>query len=566
MAGKDLTLFLKVKDLASSTFNQFKSNVTKGSNQVASQWLNVGNIIAGAFSVAAIKRFIDASNKQEEAVNNLNRALRNSGETYEGASSELQAYASSLQKVTKFGDEAILQAQSMLISMTGTTNGIKPVTRAMLDLAEVHGKTAEEMARLIGQAINGQESLATYGISLKGIEGAGNRAAKIVELVGEKMGGAAEAGAKTFQGRAEQIANAWGDTEEIIGQFAKTLLADLMPAIEVVIPLLGKGFTTVVEGIKIAFAGIFTAIAGIGAGVEALLNMLGISNSKFFAQLTEAGVGLITEYAGNIADTWATTEQAVTDYGETIKREIPKATPTLAEHYAVLGRVIRQWDTLAQKAIPEAPKAIAKVDEAWIESKKVSLDAVTLMQAEIYELSGFLSNQFAGVVSAMSNSINMAFSGARGAGKEFLKAILLQFIDTVQGMIVAAKAAAIAKGILTFGISVGPDLAALLGATAILQTARYFVAKMHKGGTAFIDAPSQAEVPLLVRGQETVRVTTPEQEARGSSPNVSITINNYSDITAEEGIKKAVEAGLRATGLTITEYFSNSRNNLALAL
>ncbi len=75
-----------------------------------------------------------------DAINELNTALKASGEFSKAASLELQEYASSLQAITKFGDEAILQTQALIQSLGQLDKeALKKATAATLDMAAALG-------------------------------------------------------------------------------------------------------------------------------------------------------------------------------------------------------------------------------------------------------------------------------------------------------------------------------------------------------------------------------------------------------------------------------------------
>jgi hypothetical protein len=156
-----------------------------------------------------------------------------------------------------------------------------------------------------------------------------------------------------------------------------------------------------------------------------------------------------------------------------------------------------------------------------------------------------------------------AFSGAEGAGRTFMKSLLLGFIDMIQGMIFAAEAASLAKAVVSWGATLISDLPWLLGATAALQLARGIVNRFHEGGE--MGAVGQ-RVPLasderqaVLKVGETVR--TKEQEAnlqKGGGHTFHFHFPGV--VTNEEGVVKVIKSALEKSGFnSLTDLITNDR-------
>jgi hypothetical protein len=156
------------------------------------------------------------------------------------------------------------------------------------------------------------------------------------------------------------------------------------------------------------------------------------------------------------------------------------------------------------------------------------------------------------IMSSMVTGLQAAFEGGVGAGRTFFKSILLGFIDMVQGLIIAAEAAALAKAVPSWGATLITDLPKLAGATIALQLARAMVSKFHTGGTGFVNAPTSQEVPILVRGQEDFIVRTPEQRQSDRQSNSTVVnVNFHAPVSDEQFVIRAIEKAIRRTGLTV---------------
>jgi hypothetical protein len=188
-----------------------------------------GQAVIKAFTMAkdAIKQVFDvfvtqgiaAAEKQEDAVNRLNQSLALAGIYSRETSKELQELASSLQGVTKFGDESIIE-MSALIQTLGQLDkdGLKRATAASLDLAAALGIDLNTAATLVGKAANGEVgAFGRYGIAM---EKAGTKAQtfeNVLKTLETRFGGSAQQQVKTFSGVKQQLANVFGDMTETVG-------------------------------------------------------------------------------------------------------------------------------------------------------------------------------------------------------------------------------------------------------------------------------------------------------------------------------------------------------------
>jgi F0F1-type ATP synthase membrane subunit c/vacuolar-type H+-ATPase subunit K len=174
-----------------------------------------GSIITGIIT----KESIEAAARQEDAINSLNSALQITNKFSEETSQSLQEYASSLQAITKFGDEAILETQALIQSLGNLDEkGLKRATAATLDLAAALRIDLNSAATLVGKAAAGEVgSFSRYGVSIKKAETNAETFARALDALERKFGGAAEKQINTFSGAVQQLSNTFGDLLEEIG-------------------------------------------------------------------------------------------------------------------------------------------------------------------------------------------------------------------------------------------------------------------------------------------------------------------------------------------------------------
>ena len=209
------------------------------------------SIAAGAAFLAfrqisrGVEDLIDTYKEQEQAEARLEQVIKSTGGAAGFTAQELKNYASELQSVTTFGDEAIISAQTILATFTKIGQESFPVaTEAVLNMSEVLGQSLTSSAQQLGKAlqdpVEGVTALRRVGVRLT--QDQENQIKKFVELndvasaqaviLGEletEFGGVARAVGQTATGSLEQFKNALGDAKEIGGQF---LLEFIAPAVE----------------------------------------------------------------------------------------------------------------------------------------------------------------------------------------------------------------------------------------------------------------------------------------------------------------------------------------------
>lgn len=115
------------------------------------------------------------------------------------------------------------------------------------------------------------------------------------------------------------------------------------------------------------------------------------------------------------------------------------------------------------------------------------------------------------------------------------------------------------------GIPLGIIAAAFVSGLGLYQASIVSSQKnpyAHSGGQFFVDAPANRDVPITVRGQETIKVMTPHQA--NASDNKAIVINFNSPVSDSQFITNSIKKVLRDTGLKLDKAFTVNRNKLSL--
>ncbi len=205
-----------------------------------------------AFAGASVKAF----DTQAKAEAKLNTALKGNQKAFKS----LTAQARELQKVTIFGDEETIAAQSMLASMGLEEEAIMRLTPLIQDMATAKGMNLSAAADLVAKSVGSStNALSRYGIQIEGAVGSTDRLDSAVLALKGQFDGQAKAAAKAGAGPLKQLSNRFGDLMEKIGEMLIPIMNDLVGFIDDMI----TSWNNLDSGLKIAivtFVGILAAI------------------------------------------------------------------------------------------------------------------------------------------------------------------------------------------------------------------------------------------------------------------------------------------------------------------
>ena len=173
---------------------------------------------AVGLATMAFRKLTETAIEQERVEKKLSHQL---GRT----SASLLNYASGLQSVTKFGDEAIINVQAMIAAFTKDEEQIKLATKATLDLAEAKGMDLRTAGDLVSKTLGSStNALARYGIEVTGSANSVLRLESLTKNISTLFAGEAASAADTFGGRVQQMSNSVGDASEAIGNYFTPIL------------------------------------------------------------------------------------------------------------------------------------------------------------------------------------------------------------------------------------------------------------------------------------------------------------------------------------------------------
>lgn len=236
----------------------------------------VAAFLAGRAILGGIEAITDAAAVQEDAINQLNTALRLSGDFSEEASQSFQQFATQLQANSKIGDEVALSQLALAKSFGASNEQAKDLVQAAADLSAATGISLDSAVRNLGKTFSGLTGeLGEVVPELKTLGAESLKAGGGIDFILQRFGGAALSEINTFSGATAQLSNTFGDLQEELG-FVITQNPAVIAAIKTLTGFfqeLGVLFQENKEG---ASGFIETAITGI---VKAIPNAIrGIAN------------------------------------------------------------------------------------------------------------------------------------------------------------------------------------------------------------------------------------------------------------------------------------------------
>ena len=258
---------------------------------------------------SSLSSFLNLSNTQEKAENDLISALQTKGQATTENIKSYNEFASAMQKVTTTGDEQTLKLLTMSVNMGIAEEKRKEASQGALGLAkafESAGLTQETALKGIALAYEGEYTqLSRYIPALRTAQTETEKMAILQEAManGFKM---AQDETKTGAGAIRQYQNLVGDLKEKIGDLIKSAI---LPVISVL-----TSFASLLND----HPGIFkTAVAAIGSLVVALsawkvaqialnlsltMNPIGLVIVAIGALV--AGIAVAINHVGGFAQAW----------------------------------------------------------------------------------------------------------------------------------------------------------------------------------------------------------------------------------------------------------------------
>lgn len=221
--------FAKVKQEAKKTEKPASKSLEK-------PFINMATAAKAAIAIAgtfyASQQFVNAANRQDDAINKLNNSLRLNGEYTAQTSADLQQYAADLQKVTQYGDEAVIEQLAFAQAMGATAEQSKLIVSTATDMAAALNIDFASATRNVSKTLGGfAGELGEVIPELKSLSQEQLQAGAGIELLNARFEGSTKRSINPYRLGVEQLANVWGDLFEELG-YLITKSPDAVEAID----------------------------------------------------------------------------------------------------------------------------------------------------------------------------------------------------------------------------------------------------------------------------------------------------------------------------------------------
>ena len=224
-------------------------------SKLKSNWLGFSAVAVA--SIYSIRRVVDSlsdmvkkSEEQRKAVMGMETAMRSMGRYSPEMSDKLQDFASSLQGVTNYGDEATLGGVKFLMTYRAITDGLMPRSIvAMQDLAALMGGGPGGLtsaANMLGKASMGMTGeLRRVGITVDAATFASKGYVGVLKEIEDQVHGQARAMADPWS----QLKNTISDSKEALGGFISIAFEDYAQDMIHLLPQMSKSWKEVAKSI-----------------------------------------------------------------------------------------------------------------------------------------------------------------------------------------------------------------------------------------------------------------------------------------------------------------------------
>lgn len=384
--------FKKAAQQATQATKELSKDFQKNTGNMSQSW----NVFAGSISADVFKKALNAvvgifgtaiseAANAEESVNNLNIALRQSGNYSKQTSQELQDFASELQKITIYSDDTVMGVISTLEALTDLDkDGLKATTKTVIDFASKYGKSTEEASTMVARALEGNTvAFNKMGIKIKEGSTQSERLKNVMDALSGSAG-AAEAKVNTFSGEMAKLKNQVGEAYEKLGGFITN--SDVVRGS---IELAAKsfvGFVGVIENVGnfvsknsdyfialgIGIAAAVTPIALITGAIQAVTiataawNAVLALNPVYWVALGVAGLiaGIVL-----LIRKWDEVKLATLNFAKTTLEALLPLQGALNKLFGLDVSVLNSGLDSINKKIKETKDILAKKNESVIDSK-----------------------------------------------------------------------------------------------------------------------------------------------------------------------------------------------------
>ena len=182
---------------------------------------NLGKTLGTVFAVTELinfsKKAVDAFSKDQAAAKALETQLKNTG--YAFSSPDIEYYIANLQGMTGVLDDHLRPAFQSLLTASGSLVQSQKALAIALDVSAATGKSVEEVSMAMAKGFTGQTTaLGRLGAGLSKATLASGDMNLIMDELGNKFTGQAQARLETYAGKMDLLKTSAANATETIGK------------------------------------------------------------------------------------------------------------------------------------------------------------------------------------------------------------------------------------------------------------------------------------------------------------------------------------------------------------
>lgn len=416
----EVKAIISADDRASAVMRRFGSGLGK-----LGRIAKVAGVAGFASLAAGAGLSLKAFTESQDAIKQLNTVLKSTKGVAGVTSKAAQDLASSLQRVTKFSDEEIMSAESMLLTFTKIGSKVFPqATETVLNMSQALGQDLKSSSIQLGKALNdpirGVTALRRVGVAfttqqedqIKTLVESGQtlKAQKLIlKELNTEFGNSARAAGKTLSGQLTILKNTFGEVFEVVG-------AGIARVIQPAISAFNKWFQRMggAEGMLKSFANIWKLLStgDFSGGIFKLQEdspfILGLLRFRdILVWIRDLGVRILD----GLRQAWNFLDQSVIALVNTVRRDL----------LPVLSRL---WKEILLPLIPI-------IATAFVIAIRVALSVLNILVKVVSALTNFLldnkeavlvlagvyaSAKVAGAIGGLITNFRNAASAIRSTG------------------------------------------------------------------------------------------------------------------------------------------------------
>lgn len=294
---------------AVSTFNgkglkQGKKEISAFEKNIKSLGKTFGVVFAASTLVNFSKHAVDAFSKDQAAAKALEMQLKNVGLGF--ADPAVETYIANLQEATGVLDDHLRPALQSLLTASGSLTQSQKALAIALDVSAATGKTVEEVSVAMAKGFSGQTTaLGRLGAGLNKTTLASGDMNKILDELGNKFSGQAQARLTTYAGKMDLLKVSSQNATETIGKGLLDALS--MLGKDQNLSTLGSGMeklATQIADIVVGLGSILGQIVKIGGAIFSKLHldkvMAFVYNNSLLGKLASFGASKTKSTAVNV--------------------------------------------------------------------------------------------------------------------------------------------------------------------------------------------------------------------------------------------------------------------------